>query len=200
MNRIASLLLLALAACGASGSTATSTTPTRDDASDPYAGQPTIYDLVGPLGQSLSRERLLSIASYIRRLEQDREGVMAHDARAERSPSPPAVFLAWLTESPDVSVVMSTYLAELARDHGADVGPLAAFGSLYGMTAHLIEHPGADPRGDEVQLAGVEFVLSWYEQGIRAGAERNAFFDFLVEARDGGRLAAWYAENVRLGP
>jgi hypothetical protein len=69
------------------------------------------------------------------------------------------------------------------------------------MAAYLIEHPGADPNSAEVQVAGAESGLLWYEASLRRGEQRNPYFDTLVERRNReGGLRGWYDEHqIRCG-
>ena len=192
-------LVLLVGCAGPAASSSSGGAGGTTTASDPYAGTPTVYDVVND-ATPLPRESLLRIAAYLRRLEQDRAGVLAHDVATYPSAqmSPPAHLLAWITETQDVHLVVSPFLSAMSDGHGADVGALATMGSLFGMTAYVLEHPEAEPQGTAVQVAGIEYALRWYEQSVRAGEGHNTVFDDLLAARDRGELAAWFEAHVRI--
>ncbi len=107
--------------------------------------------------------------------------------------------LAWLSESPDVSVVICPFLSQMAGEGQGEAarGAQSALttGSSFGMAAYMIEHPGAEPSSPEVQVAGAESGLRWYEAQLSRGqVERNAFADQLIAERDqhGGSLRPWF--------
>jgi hypothetical protein len=189
-KHILAFAILLTAACGGSQQSSQA-------ASDPYAGSPTVYDVVTGTAP-LPADELAMIAAYLRRLEADRAGVFQHDVAThpDAAMSPATLLLAWITETPDVSLIINPYLSLLSAGQGADMGPLAAMGSLFGMTAYMLEHPGSDPESTAVQVAGVEYTLHWYEQALREGEARNTYFDDLLVKRDRGELAAWFEATV----
>ena len=112
--------------------------------------------------------------------------------------------LAWLTESPDVSVVICPFLSMMAQNEGegGDVGGPLTMGSTFGMAAYLIEHPGADPASAEVQVAGAESALLWYQASVEAGVTQpNSFAEELVSRaeREGGLMGFYEERNIRCG-
>ncbi len=116
--------------------------------------------------------------------------------------SDPFVMLAWVTESPDVSVTICPVLPSLADGRGGDVGPSTTSGSLMGMTAFLIENPGADPAGILVQTAGIESGTRWYRAAVTRGlVQPNTFMDELEAriAQDGSAQPFYRERQIRCG-
>lgn len=114
--------------------------------------------------------------------------------------STPALLLGWLSASPDVNVDISPVLSEMSQGRGADVGSITTMGSLFGMAAYLIEHPGLAGTDPDVQAAGIASALLWYEASLRRGGGRNEFLDELLAIRDARGhegLRAWWTEHVR---
>ncbi len=189
--------LLATMACGGSAaSPAAGTTP----AAATGAPAVSLRAVLGPLGAHRTPEQLAEVAAYIRRFEQDPYGLFAEN---DTGLSTPAALLAWVTESPDVTVVICPFLSEMSRDRGGDVSAAVSLAPMLGMTAYLIEHPGADPAGAEVQIAGTESAVRWYAAGLRHGQASNALFEELsaLYAREGvAGLRRWYTERgIRCG-
>ena len=150
-------------------------------------------DLLGPLGARLPPEQLAEIAAFIRRWEQD---PMAPVPENDTDRSTAFLMLAWLTESPDVAVTITTAVQTMSEGRGADVSPAVTMGSTFGMAAYLIEHPGSDPRSAEVQAAGIESALRWYEAALRRGEGQNGMLEELTVIRDRGELVQWWSEHV----
>lgn len=149
-------------------------------------------EVLGPNGAALPAAQLDAIARYLRRLERnptpmllEYDGVVLHAT---------TLLLRWVVDSPDVGVVVDGWVAELAgpRENPWPHGALAA---TLGMAAYQIEHRSEhlDPAGDQVQLAGVESVLRWYEALMREGAEHRPAIDAAIADRDRGALPAWLA-------
>jgi hypothetical protein len=154
--------------------------------------------VASPMRSPLPADRLALIASFIRWYEQD-----PYDPAINRWGQGPistrAAMLMWVTESPDVSVIVSPVLGPMAAQRGEDaelIGALTTMGSMLGMAAHAIEHPDLDPHDPVRQAAGIESALRWYESAVRRGAPRSAFLDELIGVRDRGELAAWFAARV----
>ena len=112
--------------------------------------------------------------------------------------STPTLLMMWLTESPDVHVSITAVLPTLAEGRGADIGPAGMLGTAFGMAAYQIEHPGGDPESPEVQTAGVESALRWYEASLRRGGGHNDLMDELLEVRAHGSLVAWWTAHVTM--
>lgn len=198
------LTALLLCACGGAERSGHTAEPTEDRGAS--ESNP-IREVFGEPGQHLPRERLLSIASVIHRLEADPYGPHAPGMRF--------VVTAWLIESPDVTVELCPFFAGAETgDQAAQVTtdafnvaaqrdvPAAVFVYQYsaGMAAYVIEHPGSDPGSAEVQVAGLKSMLRVYEITRRRGlADSYPGLDRLAERRDRGELLSWYAENVRCG-
>ncbi|MAQ14607.1 MAG: hypothetical protein CMN30_07400 [Sandaracinus sp.] len=162
---------------------------------------PPFSELLLPLGAHQSREQLEAIAHFIRRWEQNPYVEVPEN---DTDMSTTAAMLAWVAESPDVHVTICPILSHLAQREGTggDPGPALTPGYLFGMTAYLIEHPHAEPESREVQVAGMESGLRWYEAAVRAGVvTQNTFVDELLgRMRSEGGLLAWYGERrIRCG-
>lgn len=156
--------------------------------------------VLGPPGQSLPPEQLARIAAFIRWYERDPYDPRANGWESEGM-STRAALLAWVTESPDVMVVVTPTLGPLAAARGEDaeaVGVHTTLGSALGMAAHAIEHPGLDPQDPVRQAEGIASGLRWYEAAVKRGADRIAFLDELIAIRDRGELATWFSERVTL--
>jgi hypothetical protein len=154
--------------------------------------------LLGPIDAHLPPEQLAAIARFIRWWERDPYALVPGN---DTGLSTPAALLAWLSESPDVTVMMCPFLSAIAEQEGQPSSPPVTMGSTFGMAAYLIEHPGADPSSPEIQAAGAESGLLWYEASLRRGEPHNAFMDALVARRDrDGGLRGWYDEHdIRCG-
>jgi hypothetical protein len=153
--------------------------------------------LVGSPDRSLPPDRLAAIAAFVRWYELDPYDP-AINGWGERLSTRAALML-WVVGSPDVHVVASTFLEELASQRGEDgelVGRYATIGGMLGMAAHAIEQPGLQPTDPVRQAAGVESALRWYEAAVRRGAARSALLDELRGVRDRGELAAWIQQRV----
>lgn len=151
--------------------------------------------ILGAPRAHLSPEQLSEIAALIRRWERDPYEPLPEN---DTGVSAPAAMLAWVTESPDVSVAVCTAVQALAEGQGADVSATITLGSLFGMAAYLIEHPGARATSPEVQVAGLESALRWYAASLRHDGETNALLEELdTRFAAGGTdaLLAWYAEH-----
>lgn len=166
--------------------------PTHQSAS------PSLREILGPLGARQTPEKLAEVAAFIRRWERSPFEPMPENTS---DLSTQALMLAWLTESPDVSVVVSVALSRLCEGRGANVGPFATVGSMFGMAAYLIEHPGTAGHEPDVQAAGVASALLWYEDSLRRGEGRNELMDELIAIRDQrghDGLREWWEAHIRL--
>jgi hypothetical protein len=153
--------------------------------------------VAGPVEESLPPQRLAAIAAFIRWYELD-----PYDPAINgwgEHPSTRAALMMWVVGSPDVRVVASTFLQNIAAQRGGEaelVGRYVTIGSMLGMAAHAIEQPGLEPTHPVRQAAGVESALRWYEAAVRRGAPRSPLLDELREVRERGELPAWIAERV----
>lgn len=154
--------------------------------------------LLSPLGERLPPERLAEIVRFIREFERD---PYAEVPGNDTGMSVQGALVAWIIKYPGLSVVMCPFLRVLDGESGDEVGPRTTIGAILGMAAYLLEHPGADPTSAEVQVAGVESGLRWYEASVRRGEPRIEFLDELRARRDrNGGLQAWYDEHqIRCG-
>jgi len=183
----APLLALALslgsAACG--GTTQSSTTSAgRADAASVEA-------LVTPYGESLPRDRQLAIARFIHDFEAnplDPRGGLEPDLDVT------TILIRYITETPDVTVSLGRGVALVASNAG-DASGLVVGGATFGMTAYLLEHPGADSESAATQVAGIASGLRWYEAWRRRNGPAIAGLDELIAERDRGTLDAWYARQ-----
>lgn len=164
-------------------------------------------EVFGEPGEPLPHDRLLTIARVIHGLEADPYGDQAAPIRLR--------VIAWLIESPDVSVqgcpfFIGARTAEDANSRSMQALSVAAqrnvpaavylYTYMAGMAAHLIERPGLDPRSAEVQVAGIESMLRVYDITMeRQMAEPIGSFEELRERRDQGELLAWYETHIRCG-
>lgn len=209
------VLSLVVAACG--GSSATSTQAARStQASDadrppsdrglstrPRTDPPPfpvdqLRSAIQPVGGTLPPERLAQLASFIRWYERD---PFDPTIGVGLELSVRATLLAWIAESPDVSVVITPFLGQGVQGRGGDgdqMASITAMGSLFGMAAHAIEHPEYDSGSDERQAAGIESALRWYEAAVARGSARNGYLDELIQERNAGRLVQWFAEHITL--
>lgn len=195
MSRWMVLGLVSLAVMGCGGG-ATRTRGAEGPAS--HAARPTrsLREILGPLGAHQSPGQLAEVAAFIRRWERD---PMAPVPENDTDHTTQFLLMAWLVESPDVSVVAVTAVQMLAEGRGADVGGMVTVGSMFGMAAYLIEHPGSEPTSDAVQAAGIESALLWYESSLRRGEGHNEVLDELLGVRDRGELVQWWADHVEVG-
>lgn len=184
---------LAVAGCGGGASRS-------GGAEEPPTSGPartrSLREILGPLGAHQTPEQLAEVAAFIRRWERD---PIAPVPENDTDRSTHFLLLAWLTESPDVSVVVTIAVQRMSEGRGADVGPIVTMGGTFGMAAYLIEHPGSEPTSDEVQAAGVESALRWYEASLRRGEGHNELLDELLVVRDRGELVQWWADHVEVG-
>ncbi len=154
-----------------------------------------LSEILGPPRAHRTPAQLAEIAALIRRWERDPyEPIPENDTGVSAA----TAMLAWATESPDVSVAMCTAVQTLAEGQGADVSAEITLGSLFGMAAHLIEHPGARATSPEVQVAGIESALLWYAASLRHDGETNALLEELDTRRAAGGTRAlldWYEEH-----
>jgi hypothetical protein len=164
---------------------------------EPQGARPrTLAEILGPLGAHQTPAQLAEIAAFIHRWERDPYGPVPENTS---DISTPTVMLMWLTESPDVSVVITAALTSLAEGRGADVGGPVVMGSTFGMAAYLAEHPGVAGADPDVQTAGVASALLWYEASLRRGDGHNALFDELIAIRDANGVAGlreWWTASV----
>ncbi|MEM6957274.1 MAG: hypothetical protein AAF645_16405 [Myxococcota bacterium] len=154
--------------------------------------------VTSPIDANLPREQLERIAAFIRWYERD---PFDPTIGINVQPSIRATLIAWLAESPDVSVVVTVFLSRMTEGRGGDPEQLGAFvtvGSTLGMAADAIENPSRAPESAERQAAGIESALRWYEAAVARGAARNGFLDQLIEVRERGDLAVWFAERVSI--
>ena len=147
----------------------------------------------------MPRERLVALAMFIRWYEQD-----PFDPQLGRGLelSVPATLLAWVTESPDVSVTVVSTVNVAAESRGEPLNDAQSshitVGGLFGMAADAIEHPERDPASAERQAAGMESGLRWYQAAVARGGERNAVADEFVQMAARGELATWFAEHITI--
>jgi hypothetical protein len=146
-----------------------------------------------PGGVSLPREQMRLIAGVIDRFLDDPTDDSWYD---DHGVTLAYWIMWWASESPDVTIVICPFLADRAQGQGADAGLPATMGYGFGMTLYVIQHPEASPTSAEIQVAGIEGALRWYESSLGHGEGRNAFFDTLLQHRAAGTLGTWYAENV----
>jgi hypothetical protein len=117
----------------------------------------------------------------------------------------------WIVDIPDIHVTSCRGpLDVLQRDEEDPYGQILWVQSVFGMAAHLVEHP--EKKGDwaAVQVAGIESVLRAYESLRRADSgTRWKELDRLVAAQKAGRLRALVKkemaecgkpEEERMGP
>lgn len=188
-------LVIAAGGCGG-GPSAQRRESTPAASSVPREEVRSLAEILGPLGAHRTPEQLAEIAAFIHRWEQDPLAPMPENT-SEHSTA--FLMLAWLTESPDVTVIVTTALSHLSTGRGADVGSIATMGSTFGMAAYLATHPGADGHDPDVQAAGVASALHWYEASLRRGGERNELFDELITVRDQHGIAGlrdWWTDRV----
>jgi hypothetical protein len=186
-------LCLVVAGCGG-GASRSRGTDERTSHAAPRTRS--LREILGPLGAHQTPGQLAEIAAFIRRWERD---PMAPVPENDTERSTQFLVMAWLVESPDVSVIAVTGVQMLAEGRGADVGGMVTMGSMFGMAAYLIEHPGLAPTSDEVQAAGVASALLWYEASLRRGEGHNEMLDELLVVRDRGELVQWWAAHVEVG-
>jgi hypothetical protein len=114
--------------------------------------------------------------------------------------------LMWLTQTQDVHVTLCggpDAIAEQQAGEGAATGFLV--GSGFGMAAYMIENPeeARDPDSANVQGAGIESGLLWFEAYRRRGQAQGApILDELIALRNAGGRAAlqrYHAEHIRCG-
>lgn len=192
--------LLASACGGGTATTPAAETTAANANAGPSsdAGPASLRALLSPIDAHQPPEQLAAIARFIRWWERDPFAPLPGN---DTGMSTPAAMLLWLTESPDVTVSLCGFMIALAQSRGEESSPPATMGSTFGMAAYLIEHPGSDPNSAEVQVAGAESGLRWYEASLRHGQPRSAFMDELIARRDrDGGLRAWYDEHgIRCG-
>ena len=113
-----------------------------------------------------------------------------------------ATLLAWLTESPDVSVVIVATLSSEAEMRGEPLTEAQSsqftMGSLLGMAVDAIEHPEREPESAERQAAGIQSGLRWYQAALARGGERSAVLDEFVQMGARGELAGWFSTHVTI--
>lgn len=165
----------------------------------------TVRDLVRGAGQHQPREQLLAIAEFIRRWEQD-PFAPTTPPNPDGDPSTTALMLMWLSQSPDVHVSICGSVPAIAEQQS---GERAATGFMvgagFGMAAYMIENPSeaADPDSDNVQGAGIESGLAWFEAYHRRAQATGApiLEELVVLRRQGGRAAlqAYHRDHFRCG-
>ena len=192
-------VVFAVACGGAQHPTAAGGSSSRSSSEASSTADPrSLRALLSPIGERQPPDQLAAIARFIRRWERD---PYADVPENDTGVSTPTAMLMWLTESPDVSVSICMFVSALAQDRGEESNPPMTMGSTFGMAAYLIEHPGIAPTSAEVQVAGMESGLRWYQASMRRGAARSPLLDELVQrAAQPGGLRAWYDEHqVRCG-
>jgi hypothetical protein len=165
----------------------------------------TVRELVSGADQPQPRVQLLEIARFIRGWERDPFGP-TNPPNPEQEPSTPALMIIWLTASPDVAVTVCPGVVAIAEEQAGE-GAAAGFlvGAGFGMAAYMIENPdeAADPDGANVQGAGIESGLLWFEAYRRRGEAQGApILDELIQLRNAGGRAAlqqYHADHIRCG-
>ena len=127
------LALSVVAGCG--GGSASSHRSTSDRGSAERATPERarrLIDILGPLGEHRSPTELAEVAAFIRRWELDPMGPVPENPEPADI-STPTLLMMWLTESPDVHVVITAVLPTLGEGRGADIGPAGMLGTAFGM-------------------------------------------------------------------
>jgi hypothetical protein len=176
--RAAALLGFALCtACGAAQRPSTVAAVTAP------AAAPSTEALFDRPAEPRSEAELRRIALYFRGLERDPSSLLAEGAEANRERTTP--LMRWLIETSDVRLQVHPWTQAISGGY-----PVLLLASLTGMAAHAIEQRAAapDPGSEEMQLAGLESVLRWYEALLARGVERSEVLDMLLQAGEEGRL------------
>jgi hypothetical protein len=139
----------------------------------------------------------------------DREKVVLYTRSLERAPLDPdadakrAWLVSWLegTHALTITVcdVMDTLSAQEKDKLKQAVEDLVFAQYLAGSASYLIEHPGADPAGDDTQIAGVRSALVAY-RAVRQATEDGTSIpklDRLADKESESALAAVLAPRIQ---
>lgn len=106
--------------------------------------------------------------------------------------------IVFLTQVPDVNVVVCTDLYGPLLKTKKDYSSELFTQPMFSEAAFIIEHPDKANDATAVHLAGVEGMLKAYEGFLKAKPKgHHKFLDELIEKRDKGELAAWVADVAK---
>ena len=99
------------------------------------------------------------------------------------------VVMQWLTEAPDITVVVCAELLPLRDPAGPHDGKLL-IQLMFAQAAYQIEHPGVAPKDEAVFTAGLVSALRTYRMLLAAHPDqRNPAWDELEVAERKGALS-----------
>jgi hypothetical protein len=152
-------------------------------AQDPAPAEAALNVPVIPSGR-LSAEQLAPVAAAIRRLEANPLASDGMEARRN--------LLAWLTDSPDVTVSMCQHVVP-APAQNSETSGITMTQFLFSSAAFIIEHPDQAKDPVAVNLAGLQGALRTYEllKARRGNAAKNRDLEKLLERRERGELEAY---------
>jgi len=99
------------------------------------------------------------------------------------------VVMRWLTESPDITVILCTELFPMRDKETPYQGALFIQG-MFAQAAYLIEHPGVSPKDEAVFTSSVTGALRAYRKLLAMRPEqRQSGWDELDAAEQKGQLS-----------
>jgi hypothetical protein len=108
------------------------------------------------------------------------------------------VVMRWLTESPDITVVVCAELLPL-RDPSGPQDSHVFIQLMFAQAAYQIEHPGVAPNDEAVLTAGLGGAMRTYRLLLAAHPEqRNPAWDQLEAAERNGALSP-HVQKVKQG-